>query len=70
MWNAVNNAFIVRASRPAQLESRDFFSDDDDDDDEDAEGQSATIRNVDFLRRFYSHEFSLVFADIEETRCA
>ena len=30
-WNAVNNAFIVRASRPAQLGSRDFFSDDDDD---------------------------------------
>lgn len=29
-WNAVNNAFIVRASRPAQLGSRDFFSDDDD----------------------------------------
>lgn len=29
-WNAVNNAFIVRASRPAQLGSWDFFSDDDD----------------------------------------
>lgn len=29
-WNAVNNAFIVCASRPTQLGSWDFFSDDDD----------------------------------------
>lgn len=28
-WNAMNNAFIVRASHPVQLGSQDFFSNDD-----------------------------------------
>lgn len=57
----MNNAFIVRASRPAQLESRDFFSDDDD-----AEGRVQRFG----MSTFYvdsTHEFSLAFADIEET---